>query len=175
METELEKVLMSFYKEGMISFLTNQPEAFDEAVELAISDKQPYAWRSAWLLWSCMEYNDRRIKKHLSRIVNSVKSKNDGHQRELIKILSQMELSPKHEGVLFDICLNVWEQISKSPSVRMTAIKFIIKIVKKYPELEREVPFLVQDHFLESLSPGVKRSISKMIKEFDSENCLIDN
>ncbi|MDP3832196.1 MAG: hypothetical protein Q8Q47_13085, partial [Ignavibacteriaceae bacterium] len=119
--------------------------------------------------------NDRRIKKHLSRIVNSVKSKNDGHQRELIKILSQMELSPKHEGVLFDICLNVWEQISKSPSVRMTAIKFIIKIVKKYPELEREVPFLVQDHFLESLSPGVKRSISKMIKEFDSENCLIDN
>jgi len=123
----------------------------------------------AWLLWSCMENNDKRIKKHLSKIVNAVKLKNDGHQRELLIILSKMELSSKHEGVLFDICMNVWEQISKSPSVRMTAFKFIIKIAQKHSELKREIPFLVQDHLLESLSPGVKRSISKMMKEFDLE------
>jgi hypothetical protein len=169
MNSELKQILISCYKEEMISFLTKRSDLFDEAIELALSDEQPFAWRAAWLLWSCMENNDKRIKKHLARIVNAVKSKNDGHQRDLIIILSKMELSSKHEGVLFDICMNVWEQISKSPSVRITAFKFIIKIAQKHRELKREIPFLVQDHLLDSLSPGVKRSISKMMKEFDLE------
>jgi len=47
MESALEKTLTSCYKEEMISFMNSHPEYFDEAVELAISDKQPYSWRAA--------------------------------------------------------------------------------------------------------------------------------
>ena len=36
----------------MIAYMETHPEAYEEAVQLAISDKQPYAWRAAWLLWS---------------------------------------------------------------------------------------------------------------------------
>jgi len=147
--------------------MENHPEYFEEAIELAVADKQPYSWRAAWLLWSCMEENDQRIKKYIEDIVSVVKDKNDGHQRELIKILLQMELKEKYEGILFNICMDVWEQINKSPSVRITALKFIIKIAKKHPELSQEISFLTQDHYLESLSPGVKHSVSKMMNEFN--------
>jgi len=37
---------------------------------------------------------------------------------------------------------------------------------KKYPDLSREVIFLAQNQYLDSLSDTVKKSISKMIKEF---------
>jgi len=164
METALEHILTSTYKVGMISYLKAHPEDFEEAIKLAISDKQPYAWRAAWLLWSCMEENDTRIRKYIKEIVNSVKQKKDGHQRELIKILLQMELNEKYEGLLFNICLDVWEQINKNPSVRFTAMKFIIMMSKKHPDLAKEITFLTQDQYLETLSPGVKRSISKMMK-----------
>ena len=167
MESALEKTLTSCYKEEMISFMNSHPEYFDEAVELAISDKQPYSWRAAWLLWSVIEENDQRIKKFIKRIVNAAKTKSDSHQRELLKILLMMELDEKYEGVLFDICMNIWEQISKAPAVRVNALKLIVKIANKYPELKQEISFLAQDHYLESLSPGARHSVKKIMNELN--------
>jgi len=165
METALEEVIMSFNKEKMILFMDSHPEAFEEAIKLALSDKQPHSWRAASLLWSFIEENDKRIQKHIKEIINAIESKKDGHQRELLKILLKMDLNKKHEGFLFDLCMNLWEQINKDPSVRVTAFKFIVKMAKKYPELSKEISFLTQDHYLETLSPGVKNSVAKLIKE----------
>jgi hypothetical protein len=165
METVLENKLMTLYKDEMISFLKENPEHFDEAIQLSITDKQPYSWRAAFLIWGCMEENDERIRKHILPILKCIKDKKDGHQRELLKILYKMEIDKKYEGRIFDICMNLWEQIDKTPSIRSTALKFILKIAKKYPELLNEIAFLTQDHFLETLSPGVKNSVRKMMEE----------
>jgi hypothetical protein len=168
MQSPLERTLTSCYKDEMISFMNSHPECFEEAVELAVSNKQPYSWRAAWLLWSVIEENDKRIKKFIRRIVNAAKTKNDSHQRELLKILLMMELDKKYEGVLFNICMGIWEQISKAPSVRVNALKLIVKIANKHPELKQEIPFLAQDHYLESLSPGARHSVKKRLKELDN-------
>lgn len=163
METALEKILTSCYKNEMISYMNSHPECFDEAVELALSDKQPYAWRAAFVLWSVIEENDQRIKKHINKIVKAIKDKNDGHQRELLKILLMMELDEKYEGVLFDMCMNIWEQISKAPAVRINALRLIAKIAVRHPELNKEISFLTQDHYLDSLSPGTRHSALKIM------------
>jgi len=144
--------------------MENHPEFFEEAIELAISDKQPIAWRAAWLLWSCMDDNDKRIQKYIGNIVNTLETKDNGHQRELLKILFQMEIEEEYEGKIFDLCMDIWEQINKTPSVRVNALKFIFKIAKKHPELSKEITFLTQAHYLETLSPGVKNSVSKLMK-----------
>ena len=174
METALEKTLTSCYKDEMISFMNAHPECFDEAVDLALSDKQPYSWRAAWLLWSVIEENDKRIKKFVKKIVHAAQTKSDSHQRELLKILLMMELDEKYEGVLFDICMNVWEQIDKSPSVRVNALKMIIKIAEKHTELIKEISFLSQDHYLESLSPGAKHSVKKLMSKINSKPAVCD-
>lgn len=166
METALEHILTSSYKADMISYMDAYPEDFEEAIKLAISNKQPYSWRAAWLLWSCMEENDQRIQGYIKNIIDTITTKNDDHQRELFKILLQMELNEKYEGFLFNVCVTVWEKINKKPSVRLTAFKIIVKIAKKHPDLSHEIIFLTQNQYLDSLSPAVKRSISKMIKEF---------
>lgn len=165
MESVLENKLMTLYKDEMISFLKTKHEYFDEAVQLAISDKQPYSWRAAFSLWGSIDENDKRIKKYIKSIVNSIHEKEDGHQRELLKILYKMEIAEKYEGQIFDICMDLWEQINKKPSVRITAFKFILKIARKHPELLNEINFLTQEQYLESLSPGIKRSIERMILE----------
>lgn len=166
METALEHILISSYKAGMISYMHAHPENFEEAVKLAVSDKQPYCWRAASLLWSYMEKNDLRMQKHIKNIVRVLINKNDGHQRELLNILFRMDLKKENESILFDICMTIWESINKKPSVRFTALKFIVKIVKNHPELSHEIDFLTQDHYMELLSPGIKKSISKMINGF---------
>lgn len=164
METALEKSLTSFYKDGMIRFLADHPEDFEEAVQLAVSDKQPYSWRAAWLLWSCMEVNDERIRKYIPTMLDVLPSLKDGQQRELIKILCNMELDELSEGRLFNFCMDLWEQIHKKPSVRWNAFMYILQMAGKYPELMNEVAWLTQEQYLETLSPGVRHSLHRRMK-----------
>jgi hypothetical protein len=166
METALEHILTSCYKTEMISYMAAHPEDFNEAIKLALSDKPPYSWRAAWLLWSCMENNDQRIQGYCKIIIDKLSSCNDNQMRELLKILLNMEVNEEFEGLLFNICVSVWEKINKKPSIRFNAFRMIIKIAKKYPDLTQEIVFLTQNQFMDTLSPGAKKSIVKMIKEY---------
>ncbi|NJK87150.1 MAG: hypothetical protein HC906_15410 [Bacteroidales bacterium] len=93
-------------------------------------------------------------------------SKQDDHQRELLKILLHMKLTRDGESFLFDLCTSVWEKVNKAPSVRFTAFSMLLKIAEHYTELHHEMQFLVQEHFLETLSPAVQKSIRKKVKKF---------
>jgi hypothetical protein len=163
-ETKLEYALLHSHKNEMISFMRTHPEYFKEAIELAIQDKQPYSWRAAWVLWSCIAKNDPRVREHISRIIENIGKKKDGHQRELLKILLEMDLTQEQEGYLFDHCVSLWEQPEKKPSVRFTAFKFINRTARNYPGLANEILLLGQEKYMQTLSPGVCRSIGKMIK-----------
>jgi hypothetical protein len=162
-ETRLEHILTNSYKADMISYLKSHPEDFEEAIKLVITDKQPYSWRAAWLLWSCMDKNDQRINKYVEKIIDSLPTKSDDQLRELLIILQRMELSDEYEGKLFDICVNIWEKIGKQPSVRYNAFKLMVKIIKNHPDLSKELTFLTESHYMDSLSDTVKKSVSKMI------------
>lgn len=165
METTLEEVLITQYKDEMIAYLAHHPEDFDQAVELALGNKQPFSWRAAWLLWSCMEKNDLRLQGSIGKIIHALPGKNDGHQRELLKILLFLDIPEKYEGVLFDLAAGLWEKIHLRPSVRVMAFRMIMKIAQKHPDLKQELKFLLQEQYLETLSPGIKRSVERMLQE----------
>lgn len=164
METVLEHILISSYKDEMIRYMAEHPEDFEEAVRLSVSDKPPYSWRAAWLLWSCMEKNDVRVQGSVKTIIDLLPTRKDNVQRELFKVLYQMELDEEDEGRLFNCCLEVWEKIHKQPSVRLNAFLLIVKIARKYPELSYEISLLTQEQYTETLSPGVRHSIKRLLK-----------
>ncbi len=162
METVLEHILTNSYKAEMISYMKSHPEDFEEAIKLAIADKQSYSWRAAWLLWSCMEKNDLRLRRYVEEIIDTLHTKSENQLRELLIILQRMELNDHNEGKLFDICVNIWKKIGKKPSVRYNAFKLMVKIVKNHPDLSKEIEFLTESHYMDSLSDTAKKSISKM-------------
>lgn len=153
----------------MIAFMETHPEAFEEAIDLAVSNKQPYSWRASWLLWSVMKDNDLRVKGSIRKMMDVLPSLKDGQQRELFKILYKMELDEEYEGRLFSLCIDVWEKIHKQPSVRLNALLLMLKISAKYPDLYHEVLLLTQEQYIETLSPGVRHSISRLIKKVENE------
>jgi hypothetical protein len=167
METNLEYVLTHCYKAEMIAYLQGHPEDFEEAVMLAIGNKQPWSWRAAWLLWSCMKKDDPRIRRHIPAIIDALPAKADGHKRELLKILQEMELSEDQQGVLFNICADVWEKIAQSPSVRYQAFRFMVTIARQYPELANEISLFVRPQYTDSLSPGIKKGVLRMMAEIN--------
>jgi hypothetical protein len=164
METELEQILTSYNKARMISYMNSHPEAFVECIHLALADKKPYSWRAAWLLWSCMEEDDSRIRDYVHKMVDVLPGKEDNQKRELLIILRKMDLNDAVEGELYDACIAIWEQIHKSPSLRISAFKLLSKVAEKHPELDGELVFLTQPQYLETLSPAGKRAIIKMLR-----------
>ncbi len=149
----------------MISYMESHPEAFEEAIKLSLGDEQPFCWRAASLLWSCMKENDSRIKPYVKKIIAALPAKEEGHQRELLKILFKMDLTENQESFLFDTCMTLWKQINSQPSIRHNAFRYIVKMAKKYPELSNEISFLIQNRYMETLSPGARKSVYKIAKE----------
>jgi len=150
------------YKINLIEFLEKNPNLFDEAITISLGNVEPQAWRATWLVEHFTKQNDKRVKPHIKSILKVIKEKEDGHQREFLRILLKMKLSKKKEGILFDTCITIWEDINKSPSVRILAFSILVNIAEKYPELIKEIEFLTQNHYSETLSQGIKKSFEKM-------------
>ena len=170
LETSLDYILGNFLKDEMIAYMHSHPDRFDELIELAIADRQPHSARAAWLLSHCTGENDARVKKNIPRIINIIPNVSDGQKRDLINVLRKMEIEEEHEGLLFDICVKIWSNINKIPSVRVIAFRLIIEIAHRHKELNSEITLLTQDFYLEPLSRGIKSSVKRLIKRFEKES-----
>jgi len=162
---ELERVLIESNKSGMVAYVNSSPAAFDELIELSLSNNQPFAWRAAFILNTVMKKNDKRVRNHIDEVINAIGGKPDGHKRELLKILLKLELNEEHEGQLVDICTNLWKNIDAKPSVRFYAFRILMKIAEKYPDLENEIRLLTTDMYMDSLSQGIRSVIEKRLGE----------
>lgn len=168
MSTPLELVLLGRGKSNMVRFLNEHPDSFEEAMLLAFSERQPLCWRASWIVGGFIADNDSRVKPHVPKIIDLLPGLEDGHQRELLKILLKMDLEEEHESLLFDLSVDLWEQIRKKPSVRFFAFKCMVKVAEKYPELTNEILILAQPHYINPLSPGIRNSLLKAVKKLES-------
>ena len=140
---------------------------FSFLINHMMEEEKHTSWRTAWVVNHLIEKDDKRVKKDLSKIIQSISSKNDGHQRELIKIVRKMSLNEDQEGLFFDVCMNIWEVVNKQPAVRYYCGLFILKMAKKYPEIKNELEFLTSDYYLKTLSPGIKRIFERELAKLN--------
>ncbi|MDW3193365.1 MAG: hypothetical protein R8G66_13415 [Cytophagales bacterium] len=152
-----------FDREPIIAHLKEHQETRKHFLEITLL-RNEYAWRAAWLLKGAVSKQDN-YDDFIDRAIKLLPDLPDGHQREILKLLENMSVNESMEGPLFDVCMSIWESPGKIPSTRMTAFLFILETVKKYPELKTELDHLTQDHYMESLSPGVKRVLEKRIQK----------
>lgn len=152
-----------FNKEELAKLLNADREKFEETLIIALQDIHPVSWRASWMLYHTMEEQDNRLQPFLPQLIAALKGKGDGHQRELLRIIGLLDITEEYEGILFDACMEIWEQVGKIPSVRIFAFRLIVRIARKYPELKNEIAFLTQEHYTETLSPGIKNSLQKLI------------
>ena len=162
MQSELKSILLKRRKAEMVEFYQTHPECFEEAMEMALSHEDPFCWRAAWMIGGDLKKNNSRITPYTSKIIELLPGFEDGHQRELIKILLQVPLTEEQESLLFDLSVELWEQIRKKPSGRYFTYRGMIQIAKKYPELTHEILLLTEPHYVNPLSPGIRTAVLKM-------------
>ena len=157
-----------FLKDELVVVMKRNPSQFMDVYNIAQTDNQPQAWRATWLLNQIIVNNDKRLKNKTSSILKLIPNCNEGHQREWLRVLEKLKVKEDEESVLFGICIDIWKDILKRPGVRIIAFRILVNIVKKYPDLIDEIKLLTQNHFTETLSPGIKNSFIKLEKELNS-------
>ncbi|MFC2109254.1 hypothetical protein ACFLSU_01650 [Bacteroidota bacterium] len=162
-EIDLEELFLTRRtKQSLLDFATSTPNSFKQILLYGLESEAINSWRAAWLICHLMKKNDVRIQPYLALIIKNLPIKSDGHQRQLLIILMNMELSEDLEGIVFNLALNIWEDVHKIPSTRITAFKLIHKTVKKHPELTNEIDLWTADYYTKTLSPGIKKSLIRI-------------
>ena len=164
--SKLEAVINGSRKQGMLDYLNDNPHEIDNLIKLALEPKGQNNWRATWLLPNFMSKNDERIIPFLDSFIERLADADESQQRDTITLLLKMEFNEDQEGVLLDTAINIWTKIDKIPSVRYRAFELILKIAKNYPELSDEIKLLSEEHYMESLSPGIQNSLRKKIGLF---------
>ena len=163
MKNSIEHILAKSLKAELIAYIEAHPKKVNELIQLAISNQPPHSARAAWLLSKVAKKEQVAIKQHITSIFQILPLVKDGQKRDLLNVLRHLDLSAEEEGILYNISVNIWTDLSKIPSARLNAFKFIMVVCKKYPELHKEFLLLTEDYYLASLSPGIKRVVHKMI------------
>ena len=162
-EINLEFTLKNSQKDEWITYMASHPDDFPELIELSISDKQPNSWRAAWLLSSCMNNNDQRVKSHIQNIIDILPDRQNSQQWSLLKVLQRIEIEPEYEGQLFDTCTIIWKNINNKPFTRFQAFKIMVAILKKYPDLSNEIKLLTDPYYTDNLSDNSRKSVFKLM------------
>ncbi len=163
--TPYKQLLLGFCKKEIVHYLKSNQHDIEEALGLAIGNDQPFSWRAAWVLGDVVEENDPRIKNHVKRIIGAISTSRDGQQRDLLRIVSFMDWDEQDEGNLFDICTRIWLSIARQPVTRYRALLTLHRIAKKHPELKNEIKTNTTQEYIETLSPGVKKAVFRMLSK----------
>lgn len=159
----------TFSKQEMIDFIDESLEDKQKLVAIMLLDHHPQSWRATWIMAHFVAETTNTVVINPDDILDVVLLKKDGHQRELLKVIYQLPLTDEQEGKLFNICITLWETVSKSSSVRVTAFKGIVTTVRNYPDLYSEISFLVQSQYMDSLSPGILNTCKKLFSSLQKK------
>jgi hypothetical protein len=140
--------------------------------DLAITNDNPAAWRCAWALAACRDKYPEQGKNHLPDVINALPSiTRDGHIRELLKLFRNLPYGdfPENEtGLLFDFCMNTFQDAGKQPGTRSTAFQILLTFAREEPGLIREIQaaFYLIKH---QLTNGIMKSCEHRINRLQNE------
>lgn len=162
---ELEKIFTNWKtKKEVVDLLQDSPDPIKILLDYTLSDRKNM-WRAAWVAASLIGKNDGRYSAYVPKLIKRLSTAKGGFQREILQVLRRLKIDDDQQGYLFDACCGIWENLSNQSSVRITAFKFMIDVVNKYPELKDEVQYFTAKEYTKDLGHGIKRTFEKLLEK----------
>jgi len=140
---------------------------FTLLLELVIHEKDPLAWRAAWVLDGSDEFKPGLARKHISKIVKALPALESlGSLRFLLRMLSRYEIPEEEQGLLIDLCFSYLVSELYPVAVKAHAMQIIYMHVLIYPELKDELIAVIEDQIANN-SVGFKSRGRRLIKQME--------
>ena len=154
-------------KDMFVREVGDSTEKFNTLLELSLYDKDPVAWRAAWILDSSDEVHPGLGSGSISRIVNRLpKVKSTGTLRCLLRMLSRYKIDEEDQGLLIDLCFGYMVSELYPVAVKVHAMQIIYHHVLMYPELKEELVTVIRDQIVNN-TVGFKSRGMRIIKQLE--------
>jgi predicted ATPase with chaperone activity len=148
----------------MLHDLKSDPQLVDAYAEYSLSQEK-FAWRATWVIDHYSKINPAQLQKYAVKYIESVKElKSDGHIRETLKILYNLDLDESQTSEVFEICYKLMQNNKLQSSVRVSAFHFMMKVAEQYPDLKEEIK-IIFENIKDYLSPGIRNGMEIRLKK----------
>ena len=154
-------------KDLLIGEVIKSESHFATLLQLALHEKDPIAWRAAWVLDGSDELKPGLARKHISRIVKALPGiESKGTLRSLLRLLTRYDITEKEQGLLIDLCFSYLVSAQYPVAVKAHAMQIIYHHVLLYPELKNELIAVIEDQ-ADNNSVGFKARGNILIKQME--------
>ena len=154
-------------KDLLVEEVIQSQAHFNTLVDLALHEKDPVAWRAAWVLDGSDEKKHGLARKHISAIVSALPQlESKGTLRSLLRLLSRHRIPERDQGLLIDLCFSYLVSEQYPVAVKAHAMQIIYHHVLLYPELKKELITVLRDQ-ADNNSVGFKSRGNRLIKQME--------
>ena len=155
-------------KEMFIAEVGRSSERFQTLLELTLYEKDPLAWRAAWILDGSDEQNKGLAESSLSAIIQRLPElESKGALRSLLRLLCRYDIPEGDQGLLVDLCFSFMVSELYPVAVKVHAMQIIYNHTLIYPELKDELITVIEDQVANN-TVGFKSRGRRIIRQLEN-------
>jgi hypothetical protein len=152
-------------KDFFIAEVGASGEKFDTLLNLALIEKDPLAWRAAWILDGSDEQHPGLASPYLHKIIQNLRQlESKGALRSLLRLLCRFDIQEEDQGLLIDLSFGYLVSELYPVAVKVHAMQIIYNHTLIYPELKEELITVIEDQ-VENNSVGFKSRGLRIIRQ----------
>jgi hypothetical protein len=171
---DFRRLLLSFpsgfEKELYIAEVGASEKKFKDLLDISLFEKDPLAWRAAWIVDGTDEQFPGLARDFIFSIVQSLPEiESKGCLRSLLRMLCRYEIAEEKQGMLIDLCFKYLVSELYPVAVKVHAMQIIYNHALIYPELKEELITVISDQ-VDNNSVGFKARGKRLIKKMEGLN-----
>ena len=157
-------------KEFFIREVGDSKQKFNTLLDFSLHEKDPLAWRAAWILDGSDEQHPGLAKASVSTIIRRLPDlESFGSLRSLLRLLCRYDIAEKDQGILIDLCFSYLISELYPLAVKVHAMQVIYNQVILYPELKGELITVIRDQ-VDNNTVGFRSRGMRLIKLMEAMN-----
>ncbi len=151
----------------IVSWVGRDKKRFDSLFELFLHDEYRVTQRVAWPLSYCAISYPALLNNNVEKLVNNLRKPHlhDAIKRNTLRLLQEIEIPKKYDGVVMEICFNYLESPAEAVAIKSFSLTILGKLAKKYPEIISEIKLLIEKQ-INHQTAAFKSRAKKFLKEF---------
>ena len=167
---DLEANLVASSKAAVVAVakrLEENPSLVDDLFMLAISNKQPLAWRAAWVFSHMADYKSPLLPPLLPQIIKALlRIENQSQRGCFLRVLTRTDFMVDEYGDLLDFCINILLKPSNHPSHKFYCLDMLEKYAIQVPDLKQELIMVVEESLQNFETEVLRRKGRRWLKKF---------
>jgi hypothetical protein len=150
----------------IVNYIGDDKLYFKELMELFLTGEYRITQRAAWVMSFCAISHPELMKPYFKKILAKLREPNihDALKRNVVKILSEIELPENFYGEIYEICFNYLRSMDENIAVKAHSMAVLEKICHKFPELKFELITTLED-MIPFGSAGIKARAKIILKK----------